>query len=51
MQKQVFTHLSLLVEFAIGTKDTGLEYGPEEDPGVISVRDYNYYKKYGYKRL
>ncbi|ASY73834.1 transaldolase [Sinorhizobium fredii] len=26
-------------------KSTGKEYGPEEDPGVISVRDiYNYYK-------
>ncbi len=33
-------------------KDTGLEYGPEEDPGVISVRNiYNYYKKYGYETV
>jgi transaldolase len=31
-------------------KDTGLDYKPEEDPGVLSVRTiYNYYKKYGYK--
>ena len=32
-------------------KDTGRgEYAPEEDPGVLSVRQiYNYYKKYGYK--
>lgn len=29
---------------------TGKEYGAEEDPGVISVRQiYNYYKKHGYK--
>ncbi len=31
-------------------KDTGLDYTPQEDPGVISVRTvYNYYKKFGYK--
>jgi transaldolase len=32
-------------------KDTGkTEYGPEEDPGVVSVtRIYNYYKKHGHK--
>ena len=31
-------------------KDTGLDYAPAEDPGVISVRRvYNYYKKFGYK--
>jgi transaldolase len=31
-------------------KDTGLEYLPPEDPGVLSVtRIYNYYKKFGYK--
>ncbi len=30
-------------------KNTGKEYAPEEDPGVISVRTiYNYYKKFGY---
>ncbi len=30
-------------------KDTGKDYKPEEDPGVLSVRTiYNYYKKYGY---
>lgn len=33
-------------------KDTGLEYGPEEDPGVISVRNiYNYYKKFNYETV
>jgi len=31
-------------------KDTGRDYTPQEDPGVISVRAvYNYYKKFGYK--
>jgi transaldolase len=31
-------------------KDTGKDYAPAEDPGVLSVRTiYNYYKKYGYK--
>jgi len=31
-------------------KDTGLNYTPQEDPGVLSVRTvYNYYKKFGYK--
>jgi transaldolase len=31
-------------------KDTGRDYTPQEDPGVISVRTvYNYYKKFGYK--
>lgn len=31
-------------------KDTGLDYAPSEDPGVLSVTQiYNYYKKYGYK--
>ncbi|MGK7942095.1 MAG: transaldolase [Crocosphaera sp.] len=31
-------------------KETGKEYTPTEDPGVISVtRIYNYYKKFGYK--
>jgi transaldolase len=31
-------------------KDTGRDYAPQEDPGVLSVRTiYNYYKKYGYK--
>lgn len=31
-------------------KDTGLDYAPQDDPGVISVRSvYNYYKKFGYK--
>jgi transaldolase len=31
-------------------KDTGKDYTPQEDPGVISVRTvYNYYKKFGYK--
>lgn len=31
-------------------KETGKEYGAEEDPGVVSVRKiYNYYKKHGYK--
>ena len=31
-------------------KDTGLDYAPQDDPGVISVRAvYNYYKKFGYK--
>jgi transaldolase len=31
-------------------KDTGHDYKPEEDPGVLSVRTiYNYYKKYGYR--
>jgi transaldolase len=31
-------------------KDTGLDYTPQEDPGVLSVdKIYNYYKKYGYK--
>jgi transaldolase len=31
-------------------KDTGHDYTPEEDPGVLSVRSiYNYYKKFDYK--
>ena len=31
-------------------KDTGKDYKPEEDPGVVSVtKIYNYYKKFGYK--
>ncbi len=31
-------------------KETGKEYAPTEDPGVMSVTDiYNYYKKFGYK--
>ncbi len=31
-------------------KDTGRDYLPAEDPGVLSVRAiYNYYKKFGYK--
>jgi transaldolase len=31
-------------------KDTGKDYKPEEDPGVLSVQKvYNYYKKFGYK--
>jgi len=31
-------------------KDTGRDYAPAEDPGVLSVRSiYNYFKKYGYK--
>jgi transaldolase len=31
-------------------KDTGKDYAPAEDPGVLSVRSvYNYYKKFGYK--
>ncbi|ACB54035.1 transaldolase AB family [Crocosphaera subtropica ATCC 51142] len=31
-------------------KETGKEYAPTEDPGVISVTSiYNYYKKFGYK--
>ena len=31
-------------------KDTGKDYAPAEDPGVLSVRSvYNYYKKYDYK--
>lgn len=31
-------------------KDTGRDYLPHEDPGVLSVRTiYNYYKKFGYK--
>jgi transaldolase len=31
-------------------KDTGRDYAPQEDPGVLSVRTiYNYYKKFGYK--
>jgi len=31
-------------------KDTGRDYTPAEDPGVLSVCSvYNYYKKYGYK--
>src|SRR3984885_1277349 len=31
-------------------KDTGRDYAPQEDPGVLSVRAiYNYYKKFGYK--
>lgn len=30
-------------------KDTGRDYAPQEDPGVLSVRTiYNYYKKFGY---
>jgi len=31
-------------------KDTGKDYAPAEDPGVLSVGTiYNYYKKFGYK--
>jgi transaldolase len=31
-------------------KDTGRDYAPQDDPGVLSVRTiYNYYKKFGYK--
>src|SRR5580658_1365428 len=31
-------------------KDTGRDYAPAEDPGVLSVHTiYNYYKKFGYK--
>ena len=31
-------------------KDTGKDYSPQEDPGVLSVtRIYAYFKKYGYK--
>jgi transaldolase len=31
-------------------KDTGRDYLPQEDPGVVSVHTiYNYYKKFGYK--
>jgi transaldolase len=31
-------------------KDTGHDYSPQEDPGVVSVTTvYNYYKKFGYK--
>jgi transaldolase len=31
-------------------KDTGRDYTPQEDPGVLSVRTiYDYYKKFGYK--
>jgi len=31
-------------------KDTGKNYAPAEDPGVLSVgKIYNYYKKYGFK--
>jgi transaldolase len=31
-------------------KDTGKDYAPAEDPGVLSVQTvYNYYKKFGYK--
>ncbi|NBS17484.1 MAG: transaldolase [Gammaproteobacteria bacterium] len=31
-------------------KDTGKDYAPQEDPGVLSVtRIYNYYKKFGHK--
>jgi len=31
-------------------KDTGRDYLPQEDPGVLSVHTiYNYYKKFGYK--
>lgn len=31
-------------------KDTGRDYAPKEDPGVLSVTTvYNYYKKFGYK--
>jgi transaldolase len=31
-------------------KDTGRDYGPSVDPGVLSVTQiYNYYKKFGYK--
>lgn len=31
-------------------KDTGQDYTPAEDPGVLSVTQiYNYYKKFGYK--
>jgi transaldolase len=33
-------------------KDTGKDYAPAEDPGVLSVTEiYNYYKKFGYKTV
>ncbi|WP_299793970.1 transaldolase [uncultured Shewanella sp.] len=33
-------------------KDTGLEYSPSEDPGVISVTEiYNYYKRHGFNTV
>lgn len=33
-------------------KETGKDYTPEEDPGVLSVREiYNYYKKHDYKTI
>jgi transaldolase len=33
-------------------KETGKDYTPEEDPGVLSVTQiYNYYKKYDYKTI
>lgn len=33
-------------------KETGKDYTPEEDPGVLSVTSiYNYFKKYGYKTI
>lgn len=33
-------------------KSTGKDYTPEEDPGVVSVKEiYYYYKKYGYKTI
>jgi len=33
-------------------KETGKDYTPEEDPGVISVTQiYNYYKKFGYHTI
>jgi len=33
-------------------KETGKDYAPAEDPGVLSVTEiYNYYKKYGHKTI
>jgi len=33
-------------------KETGKDYAPQDDPGVISVAEiYNYYKKYDYKTI
>jgi transaldolase len=33
-------------------KNTGLDFAPQEDPGVLSVtRIYNYYKKHGFKTV
>lgn len=33
-------------------RETGKDYTPQEDPGVLSVSSiYNYYKKYGYNTI